>query len=146
MDQGQTLVNTAVKLQVQYKAGNFLTSRVTISFSRRLCSLQLVMRNRNRHVPAFSSIFSLQRSFKFINMTSVQKGYKNMSQGAWNTWSKVSETHEESWVTGSRGQKWKRLRFLIHKQETFVHRSIVHFYHRRQHISGSWMTKNVKLY
>jgi len=31
----QALVNTVMNLQVPYKAGNFLTSRVTISYSRR---------------------------------------------------------------------------------------------------------------
>jgi hypothetical protein len=34
-DQWQTVVNTVMNFQVPQKAGNFLTSRVTVSFSRR---------------------------------------------------------------------------------------------------------------
>jgi hypothetical protein len=34
-DQWRAVVNTAINLRVQLKAGNFLTSLITVSFSRR---------------------------------------------------------------------------------------------------------------
>jgi hypothetical protein len=41
-DQWRAVVNTVINLRVPKKAANFLTSCVTVSFSRRACSMKLV--------------------------------------------------------------------------------------------------------
>jgi hypothetical protein len=42
-DQWRALVNTVMKIRVAQKAGNFLTSLVTISFSRRTLVYEVIL-------------------------------------------------------------------------------------------------------